>query len=329
MEAAQIHNLFSGNIRILLEAARLNYEEIYEIRLRVGRPLFLTSEQGEYFLRVRGREKYLVTKEDLRETLEYISGYSLYAYEDEMRQGFLSVQGGHRVGITGKVLLDGDRIRGMKYISCINIRLAHEIQGCAKEVMPYIQTKKGIAHTLIVSPPRCGKTTLLRDMIRFLSNGRDGYEGVTVGVVDERSELAGCYEGVPQNDLGERTDILDGCPKAEGMQMLIRSMSPSVIAVDELGKEADFMAVESVIHCGCRLLATAHGNSLDELWEQPFFQRLKKQKVFERYIILGRQERAGIIEGIYDNYGRVCRIEEEKAAKKDVTEDTIWTGSNG
>ena len=122
--------------------------------------------------------------------------------------------------MTGKVILDGGKIRGMKYISCINVRLAHEIQGCAEEVMPYIQTKDWVAHTLIISPPRCGKTTLLRDIIRQISNGREGIPGQTVGVVDERCELAGCYQGVPQNDVGMRTDVLDGCPKAEGMQML-------------------------------------------------------------------------------------------------------------
>lgn len=254
----------------------------------------------------QGEKQYLVTREDLKETLEYVSGYSLYAYEDEVRQGFLSVQGGHRVGVTGKVILDGNQIRGMKYISCINVRLAHQILGCADIVMPYIQKEDWVAHTLIVSPPRCGKTTLLRDIIRQLSNGREKIPGLTVGVVDERSELAGCYQGVPQNDLGMRTDILDGCPKAEGMQMLIRSMSPAVVAVDELGKEEDFKAVESVIHCGCKLIATAHGNSLEDVLNQPFFYKLVQERVFERYILLGKSDRAGIVQGIFDGNGNLC-----------------------
>ena len=284
MDANQIQNLFASNVRQLLVDADLDYDKLYEIRLRVGRPLFLTYDGGECFLRQKDTEPYLVTREDLKETLEYVSGYSLYAYEDEIRQGFLSVQGGHRVGVTGKVILDGNRIRGMKYISCINVRLAHEIQGCAEEVLPYIQTREQIMHTLIVSPPRCGKTTLLRDIIRQMSNGWGNISGVTVGVVDERSELAGCYQGIPQNDLGMRTDILDGCPKAEGMQMLIRSMSPVVVAVDELGKEEDFKAVESVIHCGCRLIATAHGASMEETLSQPFFRKLWEARVFQRYI---------------------------------------------
>lgn len=305
MEASHIQNLFAGNIRRLLAEADLDYEKLYEIRLRAGRPLFLTYDGGECFLRKRGRQ-YLVTREDLKETLEYVTGYSLYAYEDEIRQGFLSVQGGHRVGVTGKVILDGDRIRGMKYISCINVRLAHQIPGCAEKVMPCIQTKDWVAHTLIISPPRCGKTTLLRDMIRQLSNGRKGIPGLTVGVVDERSELAGCYQGIPQNDLGMRTDVLDGCPKAEGMQMLIRSMSPAVVAVDELGKEEDYKAVESVIHCGCKLIATAHGNSLEDILGQPFFRRLMEERVFERYIVLGKTGRAGMIEGIFDGKGVPC-----------------------
>ena len=226
--------------------------------------------------------------------------------EDEIRQGYISVQGGHRVGVTGKVLLNGDRIRGMKYISCINVRLSHQIPGCADAVMPYIQSRNHISHTLIISPPRCGKTTLLRDVIRQLSNGREGIPGVTVGVVDERSELAGSWQGVPQNDLGMRTDILDACPKAEGMQMLVRSMSPDVVAVDELGREEDFRAVESVIHCGCRLIATAHGNSVEDILNQPFFQKLKKMEIFEKYIVLGDRKQIGIIKGIYDEKGQKC-----------------------
>lgn len=284
----------------------MDYEKLYEIRLRAGRPMFLIYDGGECFLRTRGREPYLVTREDLKETLEYVSGYSLYAYEDELRQGYMSVQGGHRVGVTGKVVLDGDRIRGMKYISCINLRLAHEIQGCADPVMEHIRKENWTAHTLLISPPRCGKTTLLRDMIRQLSNGSGKIPGVTVGVVDERSELAGCYQGIPQNDLGIRTDVLDGCPKAHGMQMLIRSMSPSVVAVDELGREEDFKAVESVIYSGCKLIATAHGASLEEIFSTPFFGRLRKMKVFERYILLGKEQRAGIIRGIYDERGNPC-----------------------
>lgn len=305
MKAEQVQNLFAGNIRRLLSEADLDYEKLYEIRLRAGRPLFLIYDDGECFLRRKNETPYVVSREDLKETLQYVSGYSLYAYEEELRQGFLSVQGGHRVGVTGKVILDGDRVRGMKYISCINVRLAHQIKGCAQPVLPFIRQGNKICHTLIISPPRCGKTTLLRDMIRLVSNGYEDLPGQTVGVVDERSELAGCWQGIPQNDLGMRTDILDGCPKAEGMQMLLRSMSPAVVAVDELGREEDYRAVESVVHCGCKLLATAHGSSVSDILEQPFFKRLAKERIFERYVLLGKNG-VGAVEGILDGDGRQC-----------------------
>lgn len=306
IDRESIQNLFAGNIRKLLIEAGPDYEKLYEIRLRVGRPLFLVYAGGERFLQIKRGEPYFVTRQDLKETLEYVCGYSLYAYEDEIRQGYISVQGGHRVGVTGKVLLNGDRIRGMKYISCINVRLAHEIQGCADKVMSYIRTEKWVANTLIISPPRCGKTTLLRDIIRQLSNGWANTQGLTIGVVDERSELAGCYQGIPQNDLGMRTDVLDCCPKSEGMQMLVRSMSPDVVAVDELGCEEDFKAVDSVIHCGCKLIATAHGSCLEDVLDQPFFYKLMGEKVFERYIILDKNDQAGCLKAVLDENGKVC-----------------------
>ena len=271
--------------------ANLDYDKIYEIRLRVGRPLFYTYDGGEGFLTDHDG-KYVVTREDLKETMEYISGYSLYSYEDEMRQGFLTVQGGHRVGVTGKVILDGNEIQGMKYISCINVRLAHEVVGCADQVMPYIRKKDWVAHTLIVSPPRGGKTTLLRDIIRQLSNGEEKKKmpGVTVGVVDERSELAGSYQGVPQNDLGMRTDVLDGCPKALGIPILLRSANPQVIAVDEITVREDLLAMSAAANCGVRFLATIHAADRRELGRRPLFSHLLKEKVFEKLVTIRREE---------------------------------------
>ena len=246
---------------------------------------------------------YHVQTEDLKEMLEYISGYSLYAFEEEIRQGFLTIVGGHRVGIAGKTILDGNKIKSLKYISYINLRLSHQIKGCASPILPYIIKNRQICHTLIISPPRCGKTTLLRDLIRQVSNGNRYMPGVSVGVVDERSEIAGSYQGIPQNDLGIRTDVLDCCPKAEGMMMLIRSMSPEVVAVDELGDYEDIHAIESVIHCGCKLFATVHGSSIEDIKRKPLLQRLMQEKVFERYIVLYKKDCAGQIKAIYDERG--------------------------
>lgn len=315
MKENQVVRLFSANIRRRLEKLSLDYAQVYEIRLRVQSPCLILYRGEEFFLGQSGcmtREQaqaYRVTGEDIQETMEHIAGYSLYAYEEEIRQGYLTVQGGHRVGIAGKAILDGEHIRGVKYISYINVRLSHQVKGCASFVMPYIRTSDSIYHTLIISPPRCGKTTMLRDMIRQLSNGDSQHPGLTVGVVDERSEIGGCYQGVAQNDLGIRTDVLDCCPKAEGMLMLIRSMSPSVVAVDEIGDYRDIHAIEAVIHCGCRLMATVHGDSIEDLQQKPLFERLMNEHVFQRYILLQNQRKAGEVRAIFDQRG-TCLYQE-------------------
>lgn len=260
------------------------------------------------FLTKNIREAYVVREEEIRETLEYAAGYSLYAFEEELRQGFLTVSGGHRVGVAGSVVAENGSVRTISPVTCINIRIAHEKKGCADKIMSWIRDSSGIRHTLIVSPPRGGKTTLLRDAIRQISDGGKGFPGYTVGVVDERSELAGCYLGVPQNDVGIRTDVLDNCPKTEGMMLLVRSMAPQVVAVDELGNYQDIHAIETVIHCGCRLLATMHGDSLEDIQRKPLMEQLMKEQVFERYLILGGGCRAGEIMGIYN--GRGDRMDE-------------------
>ncbi len=236
--------------------------------------------------------------------MEYISNYSLYAFEEELKQGFITITGGHRVGIAGKAVLEENRIKSIKHISFINIRLSHQIKGCGEKVIPLLMEEGNCCHTLIISPPCCGKTTLLRDIIRLISDGIDGREGLTVGVVDERSEIGACYMGVPQNDLGIRTDVLDCCPKAKGMLMLIRAMSPRVIAVDEVGSAEDIEAIEYVINCGCKLIATVHGNSMEDIKNKPLLKKLIENKLFERYILLSNKGSVGHLEEVYDKNGR-------------------------
>ena len=309
MKQEEIAKLFPAHIRQALLAAHFDMDQVYEIRLRVNAPLIVIYQGQEYFLTREGefsREESqgcFVRAEDLKETMEYVSSYSMYAFEEEIRQGFITIQGGHRVGIAGKTVLEGDRIKSVKYISYINLRLSHQIKGCASPILPYIIKNGRICHTLIISPPRCGKTTLLRDLIRQVSTGSSYMPGVSVGVVDERSEIGGSYQGIPQNDLGIRTDVLDCCPKAEGMMMLIRSMSPEVVAVDELGDYEDIHAIESVIHCGCKLFATVHGSSIEDIKRKPLMQRLVRERIFERYIVLHHQDRAGRVKAIFDERG--------------------------
>ncbi len=281
-----------------------------EIRMRIQGPFLVIHDNQEFFITPEGKlskrkeDAFQVSRKDLKETLEYISDYSLYAFEEEIRQGFLTIQGGHRIGLAGKTVTDRDRIRSMKYISFINVRLSHQVRGCGNMVMPHLYEKGEIHHTLIISPPRCGKTTLLRDIIRQVSDGTESMPGMTVGVVDERSEIGACYQGMPQNELGIRTDILDCCPKASGMMMLIRTMSPRVIAVDEIGSREDLDAIEYVMNCGCRLIATVHGSSLEDIQSKPVLGRLLKERAFGRYVVLRRRGRPGNVEHIYDSQGR-------------------------
>lgn len=305
----QLMKIFSVQLREVIAGLTMDFDRLQEIRLRICSPLMIVYDNKEYMVDGGGKpvaradKAYIVTEREMRETMTYISNYSLYAYEDEIRQGFITIQGGHRIGVAGKIILEQEKIRSIKYISFINIRLAHQIKGCADRVLPYICKDRQICHTLIVSPPGCGKTTILRDMIRQISDGYNGYGGRNVGVVDERSEIAACYLGVPQNDMGIRTDILDCCPKAEGMLMMLRSMAPQVIAVDEIGCREDIEAIEYVINCGCKLIATVHGNSIDDLRMKPVLRRLVEEKIFERYVVLSNNGRIGNVEAIFDAFG--------------------------
>ncbi len=330
----ELLRIFAGSVRELLREAAPDWEKVQEIRLRVGRPVFVVSGGKEYVLTKEGLRRmdaarpsaeapgrpradsvlppsgntgaakhfppqtYMATQQDLRETLEYVGSHSLYAFEDEIRQGFITIQGGHRIGLAGKTVMDARGIRTIKYISFLNVRLAHQVRGCADKILPYLFENGQALHALFVSPPRCGKTTLLRDVIRQLS------DGLTVGVVDERSELAACWQGIPQNDLGDRTDVLDCCPKASGMMMLVRSMSPDVIAVDEIGSREDIDAMRYVMNCGCRVLATVHGDSAEAVAKKPVLGEMVSEGMFDRYILLSSRRGVGTVEEIRDRTGR-------------------------
>ncbi len=299
----QIIRVLSESVQKIIEQERMDFSELQEIRLRIGQPVTVLYQNEELILPTMYSEKKRLGKQEMKETIEHISNYSLYASEHELKQGFITIEGGHRVGMAGQVIMEGGKIKNMKYISSINIRVSHEVLDCANKIFPYITYNKQMYHTLIISPPRCGKTTLLRDVIRQISDGNRWIKGCTVGVVDERSELGGCYLGVIQNNLGMRTDILDRCPKADGMIMLIRSMAPQVVAVDEIGAKEDVHAIEYAMHCGCKMLATAHGDSMEEICKKPIFEKLIREKRFERYVILSNRYRLGGIEAVYDENG--------------------------
>ena len=295
----EILRILAFSLQAPMRALFEKRNDVEEIRLRAGQPLAVTVAGQNRFVCDDGglcdkEHAHRVTMEELRDTVNLVSSYSRYAFEDKIRQGFLTIQGGHRVGLAGRTILEqnvsGSTVKTIAPITFLNIRVARQVVGCAEGVLPLLRREERGTHppqiydTLLVSPPGGGKTTLLRDLIRLLSR-----QGVTVGVVDERSELGACYQGIPQNDLGPCTDVLDGCPKAEGLMMLVRSMSPQVVAVDEVGREADHGALEYAMHCGCRILATVHGSTWEEMRQRPLLGRWLEEKRFGRYVFLEKE----------------------------------------
>lgn len=265
------------------------FEHLEEIRFRVGRPLELCyGRMGIY--RVDG-----VTQGDMDELLNYLTGYSVYAYEENIRNGFFTIEGGHRVGLVGHTSLDEVEGRGMYInhvtdISGINIRIAHPYYDCAKGLIPYIRCGVSIHNTILLAAPGVGKTTYLRDLIRLLSQGDDTHEGLKVSVVDERSEIAACYKGNLIYDLGPRTDVLDNCPKSKGMEILLRSMSPEVLAVDELGGEEDAYILSNMLYSGIRVLGTVHAGSVEDLTGKRWMKPLVERGMIQRYILMKKSK---------------------------------------
>lgn len=306
MKNEALLQIFAPNISRMLAYANLSFAHLQEIRLRVHCPLLVIYDGVEWMVNYDGslhREVcagYRISEQDLRDTLQIVSSYSLYAFEEEVRQGFLTIAGGHRVGMAGRTIVEQGHVRGMKYISFLNVRLAHQVKGCADQVLPHLVLDGQPLSTLIVSAPRCGKTTLLRDLVRLISDGTAYCAGRTVGVVDERSEIGGCHLGVPQNDVGMRTDILDCCPKAAGMMMLVRSMAPEIVAVDEIGDARDADAIAAVTNCGCGLLATVHGQTLEDICTKPLLSHLLAEKAFARFVFLHRTSAGQICAAVCD-----------------------------
>lgn len=285
-------------------------ERAEEIRIRVDRPLEVVAG-GEYtFVTADARptmsaaEAFKPSRDDCLKLLDRVTNHSVYSMEEELRRGYITVGGGHRIGIVGRAVLDGGRVRTLQHIGGFNVRIAREVRGSASKLVPLLwdAARRRFHHTLIISPPQRGKTTILRDMARIIAEG--GWLGAgraqKVGIVDERSEIAACINGRPSFDVGSRTDVLDACPKAEGMMMMIRSMSPEVLVVDELGREEDAQAVLEAAHTGITVMASAHGRNVEDLRGRPTFAPLFAQGIFSRIVILAPHGPTGQIAEIRD-----------------------------
>lgn len=278
---------------------RLLKEQIYEFRIKIGKPILVYSKYGESII------NYFPTKEDMKSMIQRISNYSLYAYEEDIRQGFITIKGGHRIGIAGECVMEKGEVKTIRNISSINVRICREVIGCSDKVMKYISSSHRIYNTIIISPPKCGKTTILRDITRNISNGvcSLGLNGRKVVVIDERSEIGACHFGIPQSDLGIRTDVLDNCLKREGLIMAIRSLSPEVLICDEIGTKGDIEALIMAFNSGVNIITTIHGFTVEDLYNRKVLGDLLDNKILERAIILSNRNGVGTIEKVYSLKG--------------------------
>ncbi len=262
-------------------------KEIEEIRIRADKPIILKFNKSEKIL------KRIVSQTEILKIMQYICDNSIYAYQNEICSGYITVRGGHRIGVSGNCVIENGRVINISYISSINFRIAKQVLDCSNKILKFVvdTDNNNVYNTLIVSPPGEGKTTILRDLIRKISNGIEDlkFRGINVGLVDERGEIAALYKGVPQNSIGVRTDVLDNVPKDIGMNMLIRSMTPKVICADEIGKKEDIDAINYAVCSGVKGIFTAHGNSIENLSLNPAIRNLLNTHLIERIIFLSNR----------------------------------------
>lgn len=264
----ELLNYISPNLRecLLNTDARL-WDKAEEIRISLGKPAMLCYNDGFEYI-YKQDEPFICDARTVKETMMLVTDSSIYAANEKMINGYITLKGGHRAGICGCAVMNDGKISAIKDISSINIRIKREIIGAADKVINYIFNNGQIQNTLIISPPQCGKTTLLRDIARILGRNR------RVSIVDERSEIAAMYNGIAQNDIGLRTTVLDNCPKQIGIPLVIRSMSPEVVITDEIGTDSDTDVIKYAATSGVKIITSAHGIGINDIMRQKAFKNI-------------------------------------------------------
>ena len=277
-------NYFPLQIRDKILKYRDKFNMLEEIRIKTNVNIILKIGQADIIV------DYITNQDELLQILQTICDNSIYSYQSQICNGYITLKGGHRVGITGSTVIEDGKVKNITYIYSLNFRVAKEIIGCSESIIKDILKleENTIYNTIIVSPPGRGKTTLLRDIVRQISNGipKLGFKGINVGVVDERDEISAMYKGIPQNEIGIRTDVLSNIPKAIGMKMLIRSMNPKVIVADEIGTEDDAKAINYAVCSGVKGIFTAHGESMEDILLNPMLSKLYSLNVFELLLFI-------------------------------------------
>lgn len=287
--------------RVAIELLRLSDEiklSANEIRIRCQKPIVVMMPESYIF----PDKDHVLTQNDISEIFQKLCEYSVYSYQTELSQGFITLPGGHRVGICGTASLDKNGNRTVKYISSINIRIASEYIGCARELVNKI-FPENICGTLIVGPPCCGKTTILRDIaLNFSSESRMK----KVVIVDERGEIAAIYRGIPQNTVGLFCDVLNGYPKGEGILIALRTLSPDVIICDEIGSEEDAKALCEGVNAGVAVISSVHACNAEELYTRNSCKRLLETGAFKKIVFLKGGKYRGMVENIIEVQEKLC-----------------------
>lgn len=281
--------------------AQLPTKKLNEIRLRLNKKIVVTLQGKSYYLCQEGltgnADKALIADKFLiDEIVKRACENSVYAYSNQIREGFLTLRGGARVGLCGEGVCENGAVKTLKNINSLAIRVPHEVKGCSAPAMEYL-FRGGFLSTLVISPPGCGKTTFIRDIIFQLSQKNYCY---SVLVCDERFEIANCFNGINTLDVGEFCDIVSGVPKNYAFGNAIRAMRPDILVTDELGGEKDCDAVVSASSCGTGILASVHAKDIDDLKRKQGFERILKEKVFDRFVVLSSRNGPGTIEGVFD-----------------------------